>query len=140
MGEGVLDICATIEAYEDMTGYMEIWDEDGDINDLIAAIILGFANPDDTEYGVMSCEGGQFLDDMLESGEWVIDPDSLAYENIFDFRGVCEDENGTLSYRVLLRPWGVEWDDLGEEYYPHSYYDWYLPLIEAGKSMPDSIG
>ena len=24
--------------------------------------------------------------------------------------------------------------------YPYRYTDWYLPLIDAGKSMPDAIG
>lgn len=27
-----------------------------------------------------------------------------------------------------------------EEDLPYYYYDWYLPLIESGESMPDSIG
>ena len=27
-----------------------------------------------------------------------------------------------------------------EDTYPYRYTDWYLPLIDAGKSMPDAIG
>ncbi len=138
-GEGIWDACARIEAYEDMTGYMELWDSDGSCGDLIAGIDLSFANPDDTQFGVMGCRGGQFLGDTLEDGAWYVNPDELAYENIFDFCGEYEDEYGTFSYRVLLRPWGTVWDDLGEEYYPEYYYDWYLPLVEAGESMPDAI-
>lgn len=141
IGQGIWDACAHISANEEtMNGYMEIWDSDGNAYDIISYVELGFANPDDTKFGVMSCEGGYFFAQVLESGDWVVNPDTLAYENIFDFRGTCEDEYGTFSYRVLLRPWGTVWDDLGEEYYPETYYDWYLPLIEAGESMPESIG
>lgn len=43
-------------------------------------------------------------------------------------------------YEIYLRPWGLRWDDAGEDYLPYLYDDWYLPLIDAGKSMPDSIG
>lgn len=139
-GEGVWDACAYIEAYEDMTGYMELWDSEGSRDSLIAGIDLGFANPDDTEFGVMSCEGGQFLSYMLASGEWIVDPSGYAYDNILDFRGEYSDEYGTFSYRVVLRPWGTVWDDLSEEFYPDLYYDWYLPLIDADKPMPDYIG
>lgn len=139
IGSDIWDACASIEVYEDMTGCMYLWDDEGSSENLIAAIDLGFANPDDTEFGVMSCEGGQFLSDMLESGDWYVDPSQLAYDNIFDFTGEYEDEYGTFSYRVLLRPWGTIWDDLGEEYYPAYYYDWYMPLVEAGKDMPDYI-
>lgn len=136
----VWDACARIEAYETMQGLMELWDSDGSSDNLIAAIDLGFANPDDTDYGVMSCEGGQFLSMMLESGDWFVDPSQLAYDNIFDFSGEYVDEYGTFSYRVLLRPWGIMWDDLDEGYYPDCYEDWYLPLVRSGAAMPDTIG
>ena len=136
-GQAIWDACAIIEAYEDTTGYMEVWDTDDTV---IAMLDLNFANPDDTEYGVMCCGGGDFLGQEVEKDAWYVDPENLAYENIFDFRGEVEDEYGTYSYRVLLRPWGTVWDDLDEAYYPDSYYDWYLPLIEAGKPMPESIG
>ena len=35
---------------------------------------------------------------------------------------------------------GLYWDDVEEENRPYLYADWYLPLIDASKSMPDSIG
>ena len=39
----------------------------------------------------------------------------------------------------FMRPWGHRWGDAGEDVLPYFYTDWYLPLIEAGKSMPDSF-
>lgn len=139
-GDCIWDACARIEVDKTvMTGYMTLWDDEGSTENLIAGIELGFANPDDSEFGVMFCNGGQFLSDTLEPDAWYVNPDQINYENIFDFRGEYEDEYGTFSYRVLLRPWGTVWDDLGEEYYPFYYEDWYLPLIEAGEDMPDSF-
>ena len=35
---------------------------------------------------------------------------------------------------------GLKWDDTEEDRLPNYYDDWYLPLIDAGKPMPDSIG
>ena len=140
-GEGVYDACARIEAYENMTGYMELWDNSGSDCDPVASIDVCFANPDDTEFGVMGCIGGKFIGVALEEGAWYINPDEFIYENIIDFEGDYEDEDGTFYYRVLLRPWGIEWDDMDESLYPEQYYyDWYLPLVKAGAAMPDSIG
>lgn len=140
IGEGVWDACARIEINEDMTGYLSIWDEDGSSSTLVAGIDLGFANPNDTSYGAMSCEGGRFLSATLESGDWVVDPSALAVEQLIEFRGEYVDEAGTFSYRVVLRPWGTVWDDLDEGFFPAYYADWYLPLIQAGEPMPESIG
>ena len=42
--------------------------------------------------------------------------------------------------KIYLRPWGASWDDLSEDVQPLYYFDWYLPLIEAGAAMPDAIG
>lgn len=40
--------------------------------------------------------------------------------------------------------WDLTYDEADgwvyEEDLPYYYYDWYLPLIESGESMPDSIG
>ena len=53
--------------------------------------------------------------------------------------GWYEDGDDEYHYEIYLRPWGLYWDDAGEDFLPYSYTDWYLPMIEAGKSMPDSI-
>ena len=64
-----------------------------------------------------------------EADGWVYEED--------DFYDNDEDEH---LYDIYLRPWGTYWDDVTEEDLPYYYYDWYLPLIESGESMPDSIG
>lgn len=85
-------------------------------------------------------EGGQLLSDMPESGDWIVDPSEISVEHLIEFSGESVDEAGTFSYRVVLRPWGTVWDDLDEGFLPAYYADWYLPLIQAGKPMPESIG
>ena len=54
----------------------------------------------------------------------------------------CGYENGedAFYYEIYLRPWGTYWDDVDADSQPDTYNDWYLPMIEAGKAMPDVIG
>jgi hypothetical protein len=59
--------------------------------------------------------------------------------------GTYEDpENeGSFAYKIYLRPWGMDWDDLAaadEEMLPDSYKTWYLPAIQTGEDMQDKIG
>ena len=54
--------------------------------------------------------------------------------------GDYEDGDDEFHYDIYLRPWGLYWEDMDESGYPYRYTDWYLPLIDAGKSMPDAIG
>lgn len=59
-----------------------------------------------------------------------------------------ENSNNSFNYIFILRPWGMEWEDVrgvedDDTYYadmmPFMYDSWYLPLIQAGvDSMPDS--
>lgn len=140
-GAGVYDVCARIEVDEKtMTGSMVLWDNSGSDRDPVANIDVCFANPDDTELGVMGCNGGKFIGAALEEGDWYIDPDEFIYENVIEFEDDYEDEDGTFYYRIMLRPWGIVWDDMDESLYPEQYYfDWYLPLAKSGASMPASL-
>ena len=52
-------------------------------------------------------------------------------------------ENGVdaFTYYIVLRRWDTYWEiDMDEVDFPAHYYDWYVPLIDEGKPMPDSIG
>lgn len=135
------DTCAVIETYGGSNGYMELWDVDGDRNDLlIGAVDLEFSEAGEGEHGTMTCVSGQFMDDLLDNGEWIVDPGTLAVDNIIVIQGQYEGDEGSYTYKVYLRPWGTVWDDLDESYYPENYYNWYLPLVEDGAAMPDRIG
>lgn len=135
------DTCAVIETYDDLTGYIELWDVDGNRNDfLIGAVDLSFTEDGEGEHGTMYSVSGQFMDALPTQGEWVVDPGTLAVDNIFMIEGRYEGAEGSYTYKVYLRPWGTVWDDLDESFYPEHYYDWYLPLVESGAAMPDTIG
>ncbi len=64
----------------------------------------------------------------------------LDYDDMIWISGDYEDGDDEFHYDIYLRPWGLYWDDMEEDTYPYRYTDWYLPLIDAGKSMPDAIG
>lgn len=64
---------------------------------------------------------------------------SEDYSNMLLINGLVEDESGSFEFVIATRPWGDKWDDVANtnpEDLPSTYYDWYLPLIEAGEVMP----
>ena len=91
------------------------------------------------ENGTMTSEGGWFTDVALEHADWIVDPGLVERDNMVYIDGWYENGDDGYYYEIYLRPWGLRWDDAGEDYLPYLYDDWYLPLIDAGKSMPDSI-
>ena len=64
----------------------------------------------------------------------------MSVENAICISGTYENGEDVFSYEIYLRPWGTIWDeDVVDEDLPGRYYDWYLPLIEAGEEMPGLI-
>ena len=112
-------------------GYYE--DMEGDWWDICGTIDIG-------EFGTLMSEGGRFTDIDLEHADWIVDPGLLDYPDMIHISGYYESGEDEYFYDIYLRPWGTYWDDVTEEDLPYYYYDWYLPLIESGESMPDSIG
>ena len=122
------DICGTIDIGEDGVGTVTLWDED-------------YTESEGTgEFGTLMSEGGRFTDIDLEHADWIVDPGLLDYPDMIHISGYYESGEDEYTYDIYLRPWGTYWDDVTEEDLPYYYYDWYLPLIESGESMPDSIG
>ena len=142
------DACAYIEVYSDDTGYIEIWDQDGD--DVAWADVKFISGGSDK--GCMMSESGSFYNHELALGEWIIDPtdpEAGGFDNLFCIRGRYEqpsDANNWIEYYIFLRPWGTRWEDIESgdtsgmlypnDMMPLNYTDWYLPLIEAGEAMP----
>ena len=92
--------------------------------------------------GTLSLSGGG--ESLLLDGGWFWYDDvsedncALSFEDgRFELNGHHDAEDERFDYRVHLRPWGADWEDTEER--PYSYRFWYLPLIEAGESMPDMI-
>lgn len=134
------DCCVRFDAGRGDSLDVKIWDETCPRKDPLAAAELTLDRK-----GIASVDSGRFLDGEIEKGSWDISPDNSSYKNAIAFMGTHEDPHGdgTLTYYFLLRPWGEDWDDIArksEDDVPYLYESWYLPLIEEGAKMPDTVG
>lgn len=134
------DICGVIEIDADRTGTVALWDEDYTKDDAMVSAAVSLSDTGTGEHGTLTSEGGWFTDVALAHADWIVDPGLQELADIICIDGRYENGDDTYRYEIYLRPWGLYWDDVEEENRPYLYADWYLPLIDAGKSMPDSIG
>mgnify|MGYP004549937923 CR=1 FL=1 len=139
------DICGDIDIGTDYTGTITLWDEDYTRSEPMASAQVSLSEAGTGEHGTVMSEGGWFTNVALEHADWIVDPGievagMMERENIICIDGWYEDGDDEYHYEIYLRPWGLRWDDAGEDSLPNFYDDWYLPLIDAGKSMPDAIG
>ena len=134
------DICGLIEIGPDYTGTITLWDEDYTKDEPTARVEVSLNAAGTGEHGTVMSEGGWFTNIGLAHADWIVDPGLLEYDNMIWIDGDYEDGDDEFHYDIYLRPWGLKWDDMDAEGHPYYYDDWYLPMIEAGKSMPDTIG
>ena len=143
------DCCAQITRYDETSGYIVIWDEDGSGNNEYMAECSVSFGAGTTGNGCMMSESGAFwLNDPIEHADWIVDPGASVvsqYDHMICIDGTYEDpENGGgFDYKFYLRPWGMDWEDVAAEHsdlLPCTYESWYLPAVEAGIEMPDKIG
>lgn len=133
------DVCGVIDIGADSTGTVTLWDESYTKAEPMASAQVSLNTSGTGEHGTMMSEGGWFTNVALEHADWIVDPGLMERDNMICIDGWYEDGDDEYHYEIYLRPWGLYWDDAGEDFLPYSYTDWYLPMIEAGKSMPDSI-
>ncbi|MEI3240029.1 MAG: DUF5067 domain-containing protein [Lachnospiraceae bacterium] len=133
------DICGIIDIGADYTGTVTLWDEDYKKDNPMVSATVSLNTAGTGENGTMTSEGGWFTDVALEHADWIVDPGLVERDNMIYIDGWYENGDNGYYYEIYLRPWGLRWDDAGEDYLPYLYDNWYLPLIDAGKSMPDSI-
>ena len=114
---------------------MLLWDEDMPKDNFLAEAELSIHGSD------IRCMGGSFLDRKLKNGNWdlALSEDDCGALMIISGKYDAVGDGG-FSYEIFLRPWGSKWPEDDEDKLPYYYKDWYLPLIEAGKDMPDVIG
>ena len=106
----------------------------------MAAAAVSLSELGTGEFGTLMSEDGWFTDITLEHADWIVDPGLAVYPDMVHIDGYYENGDDEFTYDIYLRPWGSYWDDVAEDQLPGLYDDWYLPLIEAGEPMPDSIG
>ena len=134
------DVCGTIDIGEDYMGTVTLWDEDYTEAEPMVSAAVSLNEAGTSELGTVMSEGGWFTDIPLEHADWIVDPGLLDYDDMIHIIGFYENGDDEFTYDIYLRPWGTYWDDVAEEDLPYYYYDWYLPMIEAGEAMPDAIG
>ena len=135
-----MDICGVIDIGADYQGTVTLWDEDYTEDDPMVTAAVSLNETGTGEHGTMMSEGGWFTDVELEHADWIVDPGLLDYDDMICIDGDYENGDDEFHYEIYLRPWGTTWDDVDSDMQPASYSDWYLPLIEAGKALPGSIG
>lgn len=132
--------CAFIDIGADYTGTIEIWDQDAPRAESTTGYVqISLNSAGTSEHGTVMSEDGWFLEQNLEHADWIVDPGIAKYADMFWTTGCMETDSGSLDYEIYLRPWGMRWNDVAEDDIPTFYSDWYLPLIESGASMPDSM-
>lgn len=131
------DCGASFELAEDGSCILSIWDEDwGREIDGVGIINLNFTENYDGAYST----AGVFMFKDLGYSEIQITRGNAVDDATLIFGGHYEDAKGSFDYYFVLRPWGMRWDNVAYTL-PKSYYDWYLPLLEAGAAhCPDTIG
>ena len=134
------DVCGDIDIGTDCTGTITLWDEDYTRSEPMAVVQVSLSEAGTGDHGTVMSEDGWFTNVAVEHADWIVDPGLLDYDDMIWISGDYEDGDDEFHYDIYLRPWGLYWEDIDESGYPYRYTDWYLPLIGAGKSMPDAIG
>lgn len=132
------DCCADIEAYDEEIASMVIWDELSSRSEPIAILDLYF----DEDGTAHSLNTSAFMDDTLENDELFFNLNDATYDDMLYIDGEYSSDTASFKYIFILRPWGYLWDDIeadSPEDLPYGYYDWYLPLLEGGNDVPDTI-
>lgn len=128
------DLCATSEDYGE-GGCIVFWDEDDNsYDDPIGE--MSFTHGETTfssDYGWFWC------DEWEGEKELTCDLSESPVSDMLILSSTYTDEDGSITYTLYLRPWGVKWDDLDSNVRPYYYDTWYLPLIEAGKPLPKTF-
>ena len=135
------DICGAIDIGEDDMGTVTLWDEDYTKAEPMASAAVSLNEDGTTAYGTIMSEGGYFTDMALEHADWIVDPGLVDFVDTIIISGDYENGADAFTYDIILRRWGTYWEiDMDEANFPAHYNDWYVPLIDEGKPMPDSIG
>ena len=138
-------VCGQIRV-EGQQGRVALWNEKNKWYDRFCMADVLFAEGD-SPMGKMYVQWGKFYNMELPYAHWVVEPGKSpwGWEDALYLQGTYLDagnpEDGFL-YEILLRPWGKIWELPETEkedaaFLPPAYYDWYLPLQEAGMPMPE---
>ncbi len=124
-------------------GILKIWDLDEDENHPTTLVRVKFTDGV-TENGKMLLEDGVAYGSFVKGLDWQVDPgDSTvkSLEHMIEIVGMYSDpenpDNG-YEFRIYMRPWGMDWEDVAvaesddfiyDDMLPAQYDDWYLEQI-----------
>ncbi len=139
------DVCAQVTVTGDDIEFL-IWEENGSTEEPLA-IISGKLTEDHSEHGSATSTEGELADMWVEEDDITMDSDAVKdVDDLMVLEGSLKNDDGSFDFEMYLRPWGTDWSDLEakednlpyyyDDFLPVFYTDWYLPLIEAGESMP----
>ena len=120
------DLCARVQPQADGRLYLTLWDEDQSLTEPMGELMLR----------VDEGETAQAVDGYF----WLAGPEEMAFtltDGQLCAAGHCEGGGESFDYTLCLRRWGERWNEDTER--PYYYDDWYLPLIRAGREMPDAM-
>ena len=148
------DAYARIKIYDDGTGDLVLWDSDTSADSPLAECEFNVESGI-SDAGVLVSDSGYFIDTDLTYADWYVDPASSVVDMFDDMIAIYgtyedpEDSESYCDYYIILRPWGLYWDDVYEgdtsetiydNMMPFEYGEWYTPLLRAGVTeMPDSF-
>ena len=138
MGGSWWDVCGLIDIGQ-AGGTVTLWEEDMHRGEPMAIVDVSLSADGTGAYGTMYSEGGSFWGGNVGHADWIVDPGLIDLEYMIHIEGQYEGDDGSYQYNIFMRPWGQVWDDVTEEHTPEHYKDWYLPLLAAGKPMPDEF-
>ena len=122
------DLCARLTAQPDGSMHLLLWDEDQSASRPMGEARL-FFNEDDSA----TASEGYFWFMPLDGAGWTMQ----FADGRITLAGHHDAGGESFDYSLCLRPWGEQWSDENER--PYYYESWYLPLILAEESMPDSM-
>lgn len=140
------DVCGRITV-EGSGGQVELWDTTCRREERLCRAQVEFL-PGSTQRGRMQVQSGWFQGKELEPGDWAFDPGETIVKNLDGAVMLLGDYGPGQQYLVFLLPWGMTWDAVEqmpqslkpyEDMLPGAYDSWYLPKIQAGRSMPDGF-
>ena len=117
---------------------IHLWDEGMTIGSIQYTVDFGGGSG---ERGIAVAHGGILATASVSPEGWTSDPEHSRYKDQFviEVRDILLDINGYTDYTIVLRPWGMLWDDVPANETPPGY-ERYLelyrrPLAEA--DIPD---
>ena len=121
------DVYAVIETEPSGPATVYLWSEDTEIG----TVFITISADGKGVMGTVVANGGDLFDAPVYYEDWNIDPSTCRYSNMIEIREIFTDEDGDwFDYEFLLRPWGVDWEDVPSSEQPEWYDNWYLDVYD----------